>query len=595
MRLLRILLALSLLIALPGARAHQAARPASLDDSCSVSSDPRWTPQEKFVWERVCVGAVADFNEGPRYGGNLDPREPAGWPKSRVLRPDFLQMILFKDPYRRALQRHGVQIVGARFTDFVDLENAVLEHPLVLRESLLEKGVSLKRARSKFLIDFSSSKVAVMFDMYGLQLEADLGMQNGEFADVNLHEAHVSTLSLLRSKVTPTLDMNGFKADRGLYMAGTKFANVDLIGANVGGQLSLNGSQVTGTLNMDSLRVEEALLMEKVPAGNAEFTAVNLSYAHVGSQLGLRGSKVTGTLQMNGLQVGRNLLMINAEFEKVELTGAHVNSLDLGRSKVTGMLEMSGLQADRGLFMVKAEFDDVNLIGAHVGGELQLDGSKVTGQLDLSKTEIGGALYLDSAQWSRDVSLILHDAKVGSIPALADAWAPKLDLDGLTYRGVDATDKYEDWFGRFDHYAPQPYDQLALVVQSQGDSALATQIRYSGRERQRSEAGDGTWVWLTALKLVIGYGYYPYYAMYWVIGLVLAGAGVLRLSGEGRRNGMPYGLAYSFDMLLPIIQLRKRHSDIDVQGWSRYYFYGQKIMGWVLGSFLIAGLAGLTK
>jgi len=58
---------------------------------------------------------------------------------------------------------------------------------------------------------------------------------------------------------------------------------------------------------------------------------------------------------------------------------------------------------------------------------------------------------------------------------------------------------------------------------------------------------------------------------------------------------MPFGIAYSFDMLLPIIQLREKHKKIDLQGWPRYYFYTHKIMGYVLASFLIAGLAGLTK
>jgi hypothetical protein len=327
MRLSRILLTLTLFIALPSARAQQAALPASHDDFCSVSFDRRWTPQEKFVWERVCAGEEADFNATPGYGGNLDPEVPAGWPQRRVLRPAFLQMILFKDPYRRALTRHGVWIIGARFTDLVDLENAELEHPLILEKSLLEKGVNLSRARSKFWIGFPSSKVAVGFDMYGLQLEAGLIMQNGEFPDVSLHEAHVRTLSLSGSKVTPRLDMNGFQADRGLYMAETKFTDVDLIGAHVGGQLSLNGSKVTGKLDMNSLRVEQGLVMD-----NAEFTAVDLIYAHVG-KLELSDSKVTGTLNMNGLQVGGNLVMNKAEFADVLLTGAHMRSLDLNGSK----------------------------------------------------------------------------------------------------------------------------------------------------------------------------------------------------------------------------------------------------------------------
>ncbi len=58
---------------------------------------------------------------------------------------------------------------------------------------------------------------------------------------------------------------------------------------------------------------------------------------------------------------------------------------------------------------------------------------------------------------------------------------------------------------------------------------------------------------------------------------------------------MPYGISYSLDMLLPIIKLRESHYKIDLAGYARYYFYFQITMGYVLASFLVAGLAGLTK
>ena len=58
---------------------------------------------------------------------------------------------------------------------------------------------------------------------------------------------------------------------------------------------------------------------------------------------------------------------------------------------------------------------------------------------------------------------------------------------------------------------------------------------------------------------------------------------------------MPYGLAYSFDILLPIIRLRDKHYAIDLTTWARYYFYVHRIMGFLLASFLIAGISGLTK
>jgi hypothetical protein len=108
MRPSQIFLELTLLVAPHGMRAQESVPPASLDEPCSVS------PQEEFVWERVCVGEVANFNVAPNYGGELDPMKPAGWPQSRILRPTFLWMILFNDPYRRVLTRRGVLITGGR-------------------------------------------------------------------------------------------------------------------------------------------------------------------------------------------------------------------------------------------------------------------------------------------------------------------------------------------------------------------------------------------------------------------------------------------------------------------------------------------------
>jgi hypothetical protein len=656
MRPSRILLSLMLFIALPGAHAQQLEPPASLNDSCPPS-DPRWTPQEKFVWEHVCLGEDADFNATPSYGGNLDPMEPAGWPQSRVLGPVFLRTILFNDVYRRALKRRGVVIRGARFTEAVDLENAELEHPLELQKSRLEKGINLTRVRSKFLIGFPGSNVAGAFNMYELQLDADLEMQKGKFADVTLIGAHVGTVILDRVEVTGPINMSRLQVDGSLHMRNAEFTKVELVNARVGGELDLNSSNVTGNLNMirlhaqslfmnssnvagkldmNGLHVDQSLFMR----GKANFAEVELVAAHVGGTLDLSSSNVTGKLGMNGLHVAQSLLMReNAKFAEVELVTAHIDgNLELNSANVTGKLDMNSLKVNTHLLMKEDEFAEVKLVGANVGGQLEMTGSKVRGLLDchgmavergffmnatfsdsidcrvaqikgdlhlengqfkkkvdLSGAEIGGVLRLHSAQWSRGVTFVLRDAKAGVIPALADGWAPKLDLDGLTYRSAGKVDQFEHWLRRFDRYAPQPYDQLASVVQSQGKSTLATAIRYSGRERERSEATGRAWAWLTTLKWVIGYGYYPYYAMLWVIGLVIAGAIVLRISSEGQRNGMPYGLAYSFDMLLPIIQLRKKHYDIDLQGWPRYYFYGQKIMGWVLGSFLIAGLSGLAK
>ena len=103
-----------------------------IHESPEMTEENSWTPQEKWVWEQVCVGKIADFNKAEGYGGELDPKKPEGWPSNRILRPEFLETILLHEPYSGALTRKGVRIVGARFTEALDLSNAALDHQLRL-------------------------------------------------------------------------------------------------------------------------------------------------------------------------------------------------------------------------------------------------------------------------------------------------------------------------------------------------------------------------------------------------------------------------------------------------------------------------------
>jgi hypothetical protein len=70
MRPSRILVVLMLLMAPHGVDAQQPAQPSTLDEKCTVPPDPRWTPQETFVWSQVCIGQMANLNEAPGYGDN---------------------------------------------------------------------------------------------------------------------------------------------------------------------------------------------------------------------------------------------------------------------------------------------------------------------------------------------------------------------------------------------------------------------------------------------------------------------------------------------------------------------------------------------
>ncbi len=710
-------------------------------ESCRVPPLDAWKDRpEEWVWSQVCEGKKADFNA--RYGVKLDPKSPDGWDENRALSSTFLETILLHEPFRSALTRNGVHIVGAWFKEPVDLADAKLEHQLRLEVSRFESSVSLERLRnagpisldgstfsdslnmgsmelggdlnlrrttafdevylrnaeiageinlygskftgglnmdsmrvgkhlnmyeSKFtevilnsaeiggLIDLQSSTFASALQMDKLHVGSSLFMRGGaKFGEVILSGAKIdSQLFMDRSAFTGTLVMDSMEVGGNLFMRwGAEFGEVVLRGAKIGGQLDMIGSAFTGTLNMDSMEVGGDLFMR----GGAEFDEVVLRGAKIGDQLSMIGSTFTGTLDMDSMEVGSSLFMRGgAEFDNVDLRSAKIGGqLDMTGSKFTGELNMDKLQVGTSLFMSDgAEFNEVDLRSAKIGGVLSMIGSKFTGKLNMDSMVVGGKLFMrggefakplplifskigsnldlsgaklagldlagtqisgelrvgsgnGSVEWGDASQLTLRNAMVGALQYRQDAWPKFVELEGFTYdrlrrvgpAAVSEIQWFIDWLADDESYTPQPYEQLASVLRKAGQYDKANDILFAGKERERAGATGFKRVGLSVLMYSIGYGYgYRYfYSLIWIGALVVIGVLVLRVTGESQRLRMPYGIAYSLDMLLPIVRLREWHYDkVDLKPPARYYFYFHKLMGYVLASFLIAGLSGLTK
>ena len=193
-------------------------------------------------------------------------------------------------------------------------------------------------------------------------------------------------------------------------------------------------------------------------------------------------------------------------------------------------------------------------------------------------------------------------------------------MDGFTYSrlgglsdqdnnqgGIQITDRPAKWFiswlYRDETYSPQPYHQLAGVLTAMGHSEKANAILHASKNRERKIAfaskHRGKWLGLSFLQATIGYGYGARYfrSLLWVLGLIISGVIVLYSLPAGQ---VPFicsfgnRLGFSLDMLLPIVELDERYK-LTFDGWQLYYFYFHKLMGFLLGSFVVAGLSGITK
>jgi uncharacterized protein YjbI with pentapeptide repeats len=581
------------------AQADSPPQPIPADGKCAVPADPNWTKQEQFVWLNVCVGKEANFNEAPDFGVDLDHKSPTGLLESRILRSSFLEAILLKDEYRSALTHLGVHITGARFTEPLNLQNAELQHDLWLDRSLLEQGANLSGAETKRQMAFDHSKILGTFSAAGAQIDKGLYMRGDEFHEnIYLSDAHIGRqLVLDGSRVAGMLDMSAIHVGDGLFMRDkAQFKAINLFAAHIGGQLDLSSSTVTGMLNMNGISVDQVLIMRN----KAQFKEIDLRGAHI-EQLDLSSSTVTGTLDMTQIHTDQALFMGNhASFSVIDLAIAHIGQLDLNGSTVTGKFAGDYIDVGQTMSLGYGTFEDeIDLRFATLGQDLDLSGGTFYKDVNLGGAKFDSILGLHSAHWVGDATLNLTGAAAGRID-LSDSWPDRTSASEFTYRDLanmsqNISKQAEKWFSK-QVYAPQPYEQLASVLQANGLIEDATAIRYAGREQERRTAPWGLhWAWLVLLDWSIGFGYYLQFAFYWAVGFVLLGWAVLYFTGQRTKHGMTLGLTYSFDMLLPLVQLNKKHDDVDLDPWPQRYFYAHKIIGVILTSFIVAGISGLTK
>jgi hypothetical protein len=407
------------------------------------------------------------------------------------------------------------------------------------------------------------------------------------------------------------------------------FEHVDFMGSlawhdiKADGTIDLNETTVGRDVVIHNLKAQ-ALSCHRVKVkGNLAFRG-DLGETCEGFSLYLEGVAVGGHMSVTGKLRGRG----GAKLEQMQIGGnLDISVADcesyfrLGRSEIKGNLSFAN--------STFGESVDARLI--RVGGSLTLVDTELVG-LDLAGAKVAadfslGAVLGEGPAWSDHAKLDLHNAEVGAISVAPtssrDRWPKKLDLRGFTFGklvafggwgdlSAETTSSLRAWLSRDTSGSVQPYTQLAKVLKEAGELEKANDILYAGRELYRNRAWRermwGRWLGLSALKWTIGYGLGTRYfrVLYFVAALVASGAITLYLDQTLIHYTLTPGsctwqwmIVASLDILLPIINLDKSfrdHIPMELRSsWATAIFWGIGVAGWVLGSFLVAGLAGLTQ
>jgi hypothetical protein len=364
-------------------------------------------------------------------------------------------------------------------------------------------------------IRLSGAWIAGLLDLEACHIIRDIGLNNCRFDTAPvLNSAVIERLFLDGSKF-PGLHAERLVARGGLYLRdATVDGELRLISATFGGNVECDGA---------TFRVASGI------AFNAE--GIEARRMH------FRRSRITGSVVVSGAE-----LVADLDCAGIDVSAPGGPAIDAGAIDIGGSVVLSGARID----------GEVRLLAARIGGDLDCRGAVIANPggdaVQLSRTTVAGAFFLlDEAVI--DGTLAMTGASIGSIHDDALSWPKKGDLalNRCLYNAfiggpVDAESRL-DWLARQtperwgEDFWPQPYEQLAAVLQQMGheEDARTVLIAKEGLQRgaRRNRARNPLTHALLAvidgiLKVTVAYGRQPLLAFvwlvfFWAVGVVVFG------------------------------------------------------------------------
>jgi hypothetical protein len=425
--------------------------PPVYGDCTKVPRPSGWKDQERWAWDRICAGEIADLSVFDN--GSTDASKWESWPATRQIGSDFLRTILLLEPYRSAVPPAGVRIANARFRDPVDLSHASLVRDLWLDNSRFDRDVTFEGSHLPGMLRFKTAQFAGDLRLYESRIEGDLHLQASVVpGELNLTGAWVGgEADLSGVKLTKTLEMYRFRVERDLILDGfTGKGDVDLQSATVGGSLRVAAANIGGDLTLEAMQDNGSLYAQGLQVGRTDSAGkrsggkVNLHAAQIKGNVELQDAQLEGMSDLTSIVIGRDLRLDgHGKYAGIDLTGASVaGSADMMNASIGGPLTMYQLRVEADLAMNDLDaYGDVSLQSARVGGYVKMNGAQITGDLNMESLQVGGSVYAqhlnlrerhDDAEWILGGHLNLHAARImGNLEFTGAEVVDQLDMSDI--------------------------------------------------------------------------------------------------------------------------------------------------------------------
>lgn len=450
-----------------------------------------------------------------------DPDNANGWGNERHVRADLIEWLCLDRRASPLIHPKGIKLLGAKITDAIDLSFVTIGFPLVLARCRLLKELNLFGAHTR-TISLQDSRVhSILAD--GAVVSGAILLRDGFHSE--------SGVQLTGASVDGPLDCSG-----GIFENNVPGPALVADGVVVTGPVFLRaGFRASGEVRFPHARISvdldcsQGMFKSAAPPDAKQFnSALDLEGVVVGGSVFLKnGFRADGLVLLHGAQIEFNLdcaggRFVNPSRQVVQGVGTSLN-FDASVVKSSAMLQ-DGFHAV-GL---------VSLIGTQIGGNLACRDANFATGLVAERATVKGTLFWRRISNPSMVSLNLIGASAGSVSDEAASWPPRgnLQLHGFQYQRFSASSPRSvkdrlDWLARLKPFTPQPYRQLANVLEDEDDHAGARQVLYNMADL-RNQENQSKWArgWGFILKCGVGYGYYPRRALGCLLVLAAFGFGL---------------------------------------------------------------------
>ena len=564
------------------------------DEKCESRETFERTPLTDWIESQLRTGIPADLRALRCQGQlcELVPDQSSPVSDHKVIEEGFLYHLLSDERIT------AINITGAHF-----------QNPVCVRDRSVSKRVSLTYSRFSGLVTFRNTEF-----LYDLVVDGSAFKRGFELSGATVR----GTMSARATHVDGTLNMRHAFIGQDLlfHQEPGVAASVDLPGKSrtvVGGKFVANSAVIEGEFVGDFAIFRDKVNMQFLSVGEdlnfrhgARFLQrIDLRSSSINGRMGFSGAGIAG-LDLTNSAIGDSLILceINAPGDAV---------IDLTHTKIGNDFDLRGSSID----------GSVNARRLKVSGDLMLDYVAHKGRskvCDNVTSKGGGRQQGDAGGINK---MILQDAQVAVVHdglfqsrgggTVHGSKVPVFEIDGLHYSGLHddsvgvghhTSDLYVAWLSRDKSFTSQPYHHLASLLREKGEYRAAARVLFKARQRERetickdpvlSGLSGCAGMWLLEIGVGYGIGVYSFLALLWVVVMSFAGALIIRFTSD---KSFWWSAWASLDYMLPLVELNSAHRE-HIEGklpeWAQSSLYVQALSGWLLASFVVAAVAGLTQ